>query len=173
MANIVHPAARFLERALRLRLRRINIPGIAIGIFIKFSRVPRTDLAAHMAAAGTDFRARFEQRVTKVAKAMNSLAHRSMDSVLAGGRRCLRLVDVAAELEVRRSAEDPGLGETGLWELGLAGCWVGFGAGWWVAGTFGAAGVLAVDAYLLCAEDCFAAVAGAVDSHADGFCYSG
>lgn len=116
---------------------------------MKFSRVPRTFLAAHMATARAIFRPRCKHRVTKVAKAMDSLAYRSMDEILAAGarRRLERLIEEATELEVRRSAEDPGLGETGLWELVFAECGFGFGgAGRRVTRTFGAAGMLAVDA---------------------------
>lgn len=42
-----------------------------------------------------------------------------------------------------------------------------------MARTLCAAGVLAVDAYFLFAEGCFAAVAGTMHSHADWFGYAG
>lgn len=61
--------------------------------------------------------------------------------------------------------------------LGLAGCRLAIlailVAGGWVSGALCAAGVLAVDAYFLCAEGGFAAVAGTAHSHADWLRYTG
>ena len=58
--------------------------------------------------------------------------------------------------------------------FGLASCrFTILVAGGWVSGALCAAGVLAVDAYFICAEGCFAAVAGTAHSHADWLRYTG
>lgn len=119
------------------------------------------------------FRASHESRITPVTAAPNALTSLLLDKVLASrarghGQWCSWVTRVA---QVRRKGRATSLAGADLRDLGLGDrgvfVWILF-AGGRVAGTFLAAGVLAVDADLVGAEGGFAAVAGAADSHADG-----
>lgn len=123
MTYIMDSATRLLERALGFRFWRIGIARIAIRIFIKFSRVSRAYLAAHMAAARAFLGARGKERGAEVTVTVDTLAHWPTDEILAaGGRRHLeRYFPGGAELEVRGPGEQVGLVGVGLWELRLAG----------------------------------------------------
>lgn len=91
MTNIMDSATRLLERALWSRFWRIGVARIAIRIFIKFSRVPRAYLAAHMAAARALLGAGGKERGAEVTVTVNTLARRPMDEIpAAGGRRHLQ-----------------------------------------------------------------------------------
>jgi hypothetical protein len=90
MAYIMDSLSRLLPGALGSRFGRIRIARIAIRIFVEFSRVPRTYLATHMAAAWAFLRAGGKERGAEVTVAVDTLAHRSMDEIgAARGRRHL------------------------------------------------------------------------------------
>jgi hypothetical protein len=90
MAYIMNSLSRLLPGALGSRPGRISITRIAIRVFVEFSRVPRTYLAAHMAATGAFLRAGGKERGTEVTVTVDTLAHRSMDEIRAArGRRHL------------------------------------------------------------------------------------
>lgn len=83
MTFIMDSATRLLERALGYRLGRMSIPWIAIRIFIEFSRVPRANLAAHMAATWAFLGAEGKGRGAEMTVAVDALAHRATDEILA------------------------------------------------------------------------------------------
>lgn len=107
MTFIMDSATRLLERALRSRLGWINIPRIAIRIFVELSRIPWANLAAHMAATRAFFGARGKDRGTEVTVAVDPLAHWPMNEILAAGGRRHRDGNHprGAELEVRGPGE--------------------------------------------------------------------
>jgi hypothetical protein len=107
MTFIMDSATRLLPRALRSRFRRIRITRIAIRVFIEFSRVPRTNLAAHMATLWTFLDAGGKERGADVTVAMDTLADWSMDEIRAARRRrhLERNFLGGAELEVRGPGE--------------------------------------------------------------------
>lgn len=164
-------------RPLRLESRGFHVPGISIRILVRFMRIARTFLAPHMAAGRAHLRTRRKHRLARVAPSADPLDNLFPNKILSARARGhnQRRGWVARQLEMRRNRErtrlpganlcNPGPGNA---RLLIVVCF----AGWWEARAFLASGVLAVDADLLWAEGGFAAVAGAVDAHADWFGYS-
>lgn len=180
----MNSAPRLLKRPIRFQIqfRRFSIPGIPIRILIQLRRLARTLLAPYMATRSALLRARRKDCFAFMTSPANTLSDWLLDEILSARARghTQRCGGVTCKTQVRRvrlSAILAGL-NLGLnfrdLALGVRGVLIGIlFAGWWVAGTFLAAWVLAIDADFVGAEGCFAAVTGAAHSHADRLGNSG
>lgn len=175
VAYVVDTAPRFLESPLGYQPGRLDVTGVAIGVFVGLVRCPRTLLAADMLARLALLGSRCERSIARMTGTSNPLADRFADEILSAcaRRQRERCIGVAGQLEIRVQAgagagvAGPNLGhlELGYAQLFLA--LVFLAGGGREPRAFLAAGVLAVDADLVRAEGRLTPVAGAAHSHAD------
>lgn len=178
MANVMDPTARLPESAIGLQLEqvwRVDIARITIRILIQLGWLAGTLLAADMLAVLALLGIGGKGLPTRVTAPPDSLAHSLADEIRPARTRLhlQRGIGVTRQLEVlveRRGAVLSGadLGDLGLGDTRLARRILAVLVRW-ESWALLAAWVLAVDADLIRAEGCVAAVAGAAHAHADGF----